>query len=326
MAPFRHTDQLFVCRGDGEAGKAKSKKHWLRENLMVWPPSSPDLNPIENLWSVLKQKIYETSITVSPKKSQFLKYESLSLSCGGDRKSPVWRVKAKTVRGVSECGRDWGYLQASTCIINEAYSWNSGEYWCESATGETTPAANISITDSNVILESPVFPVTEGESVTLRCTTQSNSSNLRASIFMKDRSLVGAAVTGQMTIPAVSKSDGGLYMCVIAEVGASTESWLTVTEGATEREEAGRPSEGLTGNVTEAGPGGPAALLLSVSRLTFHLVVGAPYLLSTILLALICRDRARGKTPGVTMETPRRIESEQRLAKDYVNVTTEHDF
>ena len=26
---------------------------------VVWPPSSPDLNPTENLWSILKQKIYE---------------------------------------------------------------------------------------------------------------------------------------------------------------------------------------------------------------------------------------------------------------------------
>lgn len=27
--------------------------------VMDWPPISPDLNPIENLWSLLKQKIYE---------------------------------------------------------------------------------------------------------------------------------------------------------------------------------------------------------------------------------------------------------------------------
>lgn len=45
---------------------------------------------------------------------------------------------------------------------------------------------------------------------------------------MKDRSPVGSAITGGMTIPAVSSSDEGLYMCVITEVGASTESWLTV--------------------------------------------------------------------------------------------------
>ncbi|CAJ0944585.1 unnamed protein product [Ranitomeya imitator] len=29
------------------------------DKLMVWPPSSPDLNPIENLWSIIQQKIYE---------------------------------------------------------------------------------------------------------------------------------------------------------------------------------------------------------------------------------------------------------------------------
>jgi len=28
------------------------------ERIMIWPPSSPDLNPIENLRALLKQEIY----------------------------------------------------------------------------------------------------------------------------------------------------------------------------------------------------------------------------------------------------------------------------
>lgn len=41
---------------------AQCVRDWLANQqfeMMPWPPFSPDLNPIENLWSVLKAKIYE---------------------------------------------------------------------------------------------------------------------------------------------------------------------------------------------------------------------------------------------------------------------------
>uniref|UniRef100_A0A8C7I6J5 Ig-like domain-containing protein n=1 Tax=Oncorhynchus kisutch TaxID=8019 RepID=A0A8C7I6J5_ONCKI len=78
-----------------------------------------------------------------------------------------------------------------------------------------------------VILESPALPVTKGDSVTRRCRYQGTPSNLTAD-FYKDESLIRNATTGEMTIPAVSKSDEGLYKCTNSE-GESPESWMTVT-------------------------------------------------------------------------------------------------
>uniref|UniRef100_A0A673W110 Ig-like domain-containing protein n=1 Tax=Salmo trutta TaxID=8032 RepID=A0A673W110_SALTR len=170
------------------------------------------------------------SLSVRPDRSQFFKYESVSLSCEVQGNSAGWRLKRYTVSGDrSDCGRKWGKPQGSSCIVSLIPSY-SGVYWCESGSGEHSNAVNITVPAGAVILESPALPVTEGDNVTLRCRYQGTPSNLTAD-FYKDGSLIRTQTTGEMTIPAVSKSDEGLYKCNNSE-GESPESWMTVTAGA----------------------------------------------------------------------------------------------
>ncbi|XP_042183914.1 Fc receptor-like protein 5 [Oncorhynchus tshawytscha] len=168
------------------------------------------------------------SLSISPDRSQFFKFESVSLSCEVQGKSTGWRVVRNTLRGiVSKCNTDWGKQQGSSCNVSLIPS-HSGVYWCEPESGEHSNAVNITVHDGAVILESPALPVTEGDSVTLRCRYQVTPSNLTAD-FYKDGSLIRNETTREMTIPAVSKSDEGLYKCTNSEE-ESPESWMTVTD------------------------------------------------------------------------------------------------
>ncbi|KAL0970075.1 hypothetical protein UPYG_G00236820 [Umbra pygmaea] len=80
----------------------------------------------------------------------------------------------------------------------------------------------------NVILESPVHPVTEGDSVTLNCTHRNQTSLISKVEFYKDGVLFTRNETrGEMTIPTVSKSHEGFYRCKYYEE-ESPGSWVTV--------------------------------------------------------------------------------------------------
>ncbi|XP_071022343.1 sialoadhesin-like, partial [Oncorhynchus clarkii lewisi] len=179
-------------------------------------------------WMTVTDLSLPASLSVSPDRSQFFEYESVSLSCEVQGNSAGWRVKRYTVsRERSDCGRKWGKPQGSSCIVSLIPS-DSGMYWCESGSGKHSNAVNITVHAGAVILESPALPVTEGDSVTLRCRYQGTLSNHTADLY-KDGSLIRAETTGEMTIPAVSESDEGLYKCTNSE-GESPESWMTVTD------------------------------------------------------------------------------------------------
>ncbi|XP_071315368.1 low affinity immunoglobulin gamma Fc region receptor II-like [Trachinotus anak] len=172
----------------------------------------------------------QARLTVSPSSSQFLKRDSVSLSCEEDDSSAGWTLRRNTTRDTrTQCGADWGKLTGSSCNISHIVPLDSGVYWCESREGATSSSISISVSGGPVILQSPVLPVMEGHDVTLHCKTKTTPSNLPAA-FYKDGSLIRTEPAGHMTIHHVSRSDEGLYRCNIRGHGESPPSWISVTE------------------------------------------------------------------------------------------------
>ncbi|XP_035375890.1 Fc receptor-like protein 5 [Electrophorus electricus] len=168
------------------------------------------------------------SLIIIPNRTQHFSGHSLSLSCEDQRNSTTWRVMQYSQdRSVSDCPSDRRSVTSSTCNISSLSTAHTGVYWCQSKSGGSSKPVNITVHDGDVILDSPVHPVTEGDSLTLRCLLNKTSSNL-ISYFYKDGSLFWNQTTGQITIHVISKSDEGLYCCEYPERRASPQSWVSV--------------------------------------------------------------------------------------------------
>ena len=56
---------LVLMQDNAPSHASKYSRAWFIENgigetkLMTWPPNSPDINPIQMLWSLIKRKVYE---------------------------------------------------------------------------------------------------------------------------------------------------------------------------------------------------------------------------------------------------------------------------
>ncbi|TKS93373.1 Fc receptor-like protein 5 [Collichthys lucidus] len=163
-------------------------------------------------------------VHIVPSRLQFFEHEFVFIYCDGFFNDLTkWRVMKKIKETTTTCKRK--LETPGPCNITTAFSFDSGEYWCE-AEGKKSNVVDITVTDGPVILESPALPVTEGDNVILRCRNKT-TSNLKAD-FYKDGLLIKNTTTAEMIIHGVSKSDEGLYRCNIPEAGKSAESWLAV--------------------------------------------------------------------------------------------------
>ncbi|XP_067436910.1 Fc receptor-like protein 5 [Thunnus thynnus] len=160
------------------------------------------------------------TLKVSPDRVQHFTYDSVSLSCEGT--FTEWRVRRFPEN--HNCSY-WRSMTGSTCNINSSQQ-SDAVYWCESGSGEFSNAVNITIQNADIILVSPVHPVTEGDSATLGCKLKRGELLSNVFFYQNDK-LIQNDTRGELNISAVSKSDEGFYKCKYSGK-ESVQSWLSV--------------------------------------------------------------------------------------------------
>ncbi|XP_020567116.1 Fc receptor-like A isoform X1 [Oryzias latipes] len=173
-----------------------------------------------------------STLSISPERSQFRRYETIFLNC--EANSTGWTVKRNTsMRFNQNCQYGWGIPEESSCRIDTAYPSDTGVYWCQNDHGECSNVVNVTVTESPVIMESPPYGVTEGDSVTLRCSYKeehqdSSTSNFSAN-FYQDGEFLEEGKEGRMVLTSISRSSEGFYTCEhSSRRKMSAKSWLAV--------------------------------------------------------------------------------------------------
>ncbi|XP_041920731.1 Fc receptor-like protein 5 isoform X3 [Alosa sapidissima] len=225
---FKDKSNKVVSTGSTFTLKEVSESHcgeyWCQGERRERPTSSQSSSK-----TTIEVKAPKPKLTLSPG-HQLSTGESVTLRCELGVPSGLvfyWYRHTQTSDPVAQ-------TDGNSYNISSGKVSDGGQYWCRAGRGDPiliytqySDVAEIKFTDGDVILESPVHPVTEGDPLTLHCRYRHQPSNISAD-FYKDGTHLQTSTKGEMTIPAVSKSHEGLYKCRNPERGESPESWVTV--------------------------------------------------------------------------------------------------
>uniref|UniRef100_A0A8C4NV20 Ig-like domain-containing protein n=1 Tax=Dicentrarchus labrax TaxID=13489 RepID=A0A8C4NV20_DICLA len=160
---------------------------------------------------------------IHPDRVQHFTSDSVSVNCEGN--STEWRVMRLTENSYHSHCSFWGTMNGSTCNIY-SYQQTDAVHWCESGSGEFSNAVNITILKTDIILVSPVHPVTEGDSVSLSCRLRRQTFESNVFFYLNEK-LIQNDTRRELNISAVSKSDEGFYKCQYSQQ-VSAQSWMSV--------------------------------------------------------------------------------------------------
>ncbi|XP_065807091.1 carcinoembryonic antigen-related cell adhesion molecule 2-like [Labrus bergylta] len=198
-------------------------------------PPNPTYTPWSEPFKLTVTRSPQPVLTVSP--LWLSPGDSVTLNCEVKHPSAGWRFYwYEAIPKLSD--NSYSYqLRSGSRDGTEKYSFivhgqtHTAGYVCRAGRGEiNTPYSEPKFVWSGeyeIILVSPVHPVTEGSSVSLSCRLR--SSDIVSNVFFyQNNKLIQNDTRKELNISAVSKSDEGFYKCQTSG-RESSQSWMSVT-------------------------------------------------------------------------------------------------